>query len=159
MTHYGTKKGEEFDWKAFQKHMGYSDKELEATKKHPDRSKYVPIMCSPAMQNKWLIIEVVDSHGCGNGLKVGDRLYWEGIGLLDTKRSSRWCPHLMGHISAFVDVAHNFMMQGMEPKFYYNHFSCADAGSKYSWGQVVAKAYVVDTKDLDNLDEISKKIV
>jgi len=145
MTHFAVKPAENFDWEEFQEHMGFSDEEVEQWKNHPKKGKYAPIMCSPAIQNSTLIIEVVESHGCANGMKVGDRLYFQGCGLLDTERSSRWCGHALGYAMPFSNMAHNLIMQGVDPNsMYYNHFTCGDSGSKLGWGQVVMKAYVVD---------------
>jgi uncharacterized repeat protein (TIGR04076 family) len=147
-THFQADSAETFDWKGFQTHMGYTDEELEAYKKHPKKAKFAPIMCQPKIQKSTLIIEVVKSRGCANGLKVGDRLYFEGCGLLDLKRSSRWCGHAMGHCMAFSNVAHNLLIHGKDPNsMYYNHFPCGDAGIKHGWGHVVFKAYVVDESE------------
>jgi hypothetical protein len=151
-THFTAKEGEPFDWKEFQKHMGWSDEEVAAAMKDPKKSKYCPIMCRPETQTKWLIAEVVESHACGNGLKVGDRLYFEGFGNLNPERSSHWCPGLMPGLLALGDAAINLYFQGKDlNKLYPKHFSCYDAGSKYGWGQVVVKVYVVDRSDLDKL--------
>jgi uncharacterized repeat protein (TIGR04076 family) len=144
-THFTADSAEAFDWKEFQKHMGFSDEETEQWKNHPKKGIYVSRMCTPSIQKSTLIIEVVESHGCANGMKVGDRLYFEGCGLLDTKRSSRWCGHALGMCMPFSNIAHNLIMHGKDPNaMIYNTFPCGDSGSKYGWGQVKMKAYVVD---------------
>lgn len=153
MSHFVAKKGKPFDWKAFQKHRGYTDEEMEALKKDPKKMKHAQLLCSPELQNKWLIVEVVESHGCEVGMKVGDRLYFEGLTLLDSKRSSRWCPHAaLDAIGWFANGCRDLFLQGIDPNnMYADHFGCADAGSKYGWGRVVVKAYVVDKSDLGKL--------
>ena len=70
---------------------GESDEELDAWRKDPVKSEGAIRMHSSGIRRKWLIVEVVKSHGCGNGLKVGDRLCFEAIARLDPGRSSRWC--------------------------------------------------------------------
>ena len=42
----------------------------------------------PALMNKTIVLEVVESHGCDGQHKVGDRLYFDGAGNLITKH----CP-------------------------------------------------------------------
>ena len=50
--HFVSRAADGFDWKGFQKHMGYSDEELKALQNDPVRSEYVQTICSPAMQDK-----------------------------------------------------------------------------------------------------------
>lgn len=155
MAHFCTPKGEEIDWAKFQKHMDLSDEELEVWKTDPKKKVTGPQMCAWETQRNWLIIEVVYSHGCGNGLRVGDRLCFEGMGCLDPTRSSRWCPHAMGWISGWTDGMHNLVFNGIDPaKFYPQTFSCGDSTQKYGWGQVIFKAYVVTREELDKLPPI-----
>jgi hypothetical protein len=159
MPHWLTKKGEEFDWKGFQKHMGFSDEELKAWKNNPAKNIGIQKMCSEEVQNKWMIVEVIKSHGCANGLQPGDKLYFKGLGNLDPQRSAHWCGHNFMHIPVFQDTAHNLLMQGKDPNdLYPNVFSCVDTTCKYGWGYVENKAYIVDEKDLDKLDKPSRKV-
>ena len=153
MPHFESKPGKEFDWKGSQKHMNFTDEELKAWMDDPAKFQGAQKMCSPEMQKKWLIVEVVKSHGCANGLKVGDRLYFKGIGNLDPKRSSHWCGHNMSHLPLIQDACHNLVMQGKDPnkEMFPNHFSCVDTTAKYGWGYVENKAYVVEEEDLDKI--------
>lgn len=153
MPHWVTKDGEEFDWKGFQKHMNMTDEELEAWMKDPAKNEGIRKMCSEKMQKKWLIVEVVKTHCCANGLQVGDRLYFKGMGNLDPERSSHWCGHNMMHLPLIQDACHNLVMQGKDPneELFPNHFSCVDTDCKYGWGHVVTKSYVVEEDDLDKL--------
>jgi uncharacterized repeat protein (TIGR04076 family) len=132
-------------WKGIQKHMGYSDKELEHIRKHPKFSKVLPIMPTPAIQSKTMVVEVVKSHGCAEGQKVGDKLYFTGCSNLDPQRSSRWCAYNMSHITNFANLCHNMLLQGLDPnEMYSNHFSCMDCGSEFGLGHVICKVTVID---------------
>ncbi len=143
MGHFKAEPPEGF-WKGLQEHMGYTDEELEIFKQCPKRGKWAPYMASPEIQNSTLVIEVVESHGCGNGMKVGDRLYFQGCGLLDPKRSSPWCAHAFHGVSGFSNICHNLILHGIDPNdMYADHFSCLDCGTKYGWGLVIMKAYVI----------------
>lgn len=144
---------EPFDWKAFQEHMNLSDEEIEAWRADPVKSESALRMHSSGVRRKWLIVEVVKSQRCGNGLKVGDRLYFEAIAKLDPVRSSRWCGHNMMFLPMVQDICHNLLIRGRDPSegFFPNHFSCIDTTSKYGWGYVENKIYVVDADDLDKI--------
>jgi len=152
MPHFCSEAGDNFDWKGFQKHMGFSDEELKAWMDDPAKNIGAQKMCDPSMQRKWLIVEVVKSHGCANGLKPGDRLYFKGIGNLDPKRSGNGCGHNMSFLPLVQDACHNLVMQGKDPNTIFpNYFSCVDTTAKYGWGYCESKAYVVDEDDLDKI--------
>ena len=137
-----------FDWEQMKEHYHFTDEQLEEWKNHPKKGQYIKTMCSPAIQNRTLIIEVVDSHGCGNDMKVGDRLYFLGGGQLDTARSDNWCGHALGSCMPFSNICHNLIMQDLPiDAMYYNVFPCGDTGWKLGWGKVVMKAYVVDESE------------
>jgi len=139
----------DFDWKGFQEHMGYSDKELKAVKDDPARSNYVQRICSPDMQDKYLICEVVESHGCTAGMKPGDRLYFKGISLIDGKRSDPWCPYIVNPYW-FTAGARNLVRQGLDPNSFYVNFSgCMDVGPEHGLGRVVYKVTVVDKSEVE----------
>lgn len=149
MSYFRTNKEGKFDWKEFQKHMGYSDAELEAFKKDPKKSKFAPIMADPDILNKTLVVEVVESKGCALGLKPGNRLYLkDGCSILDPERSDPWCTHAMHALYSFTAACHSLMQNGIDPnEMYWDVFACADAGPKYSWGQVKMKCFVIDERD------------
>ncbi len=142
--HFKAGPPEEF-WKGVQQHMGYSDEEMEAYKKHPKKSNWALPMASPEIQNATLVFEVVESHGCAVGMKPGDRLYFTGGGgVLDPKRSSPWCLNALAHMESFGYTVQNLMLHGIDPNdMYFDHFSCGDCGSKYGWGLVTMKAFVI----------------
>ena len=93
--HFVSKTAGDFDWKGFQEHMGYSDEELKALQNDPKKSEHVQQICGPEMQDKYLIAEVVESHGCIAGMKPGDRIYFKGMSVLDPERSDPWCPYIV----------------------------------------------------------------
>ena len=143
MGHFKAGPPEAF-WKGLQQHMDYTDEELEIFKNDPKRSKWAAPMAGPDIQNSTLIFEVVESHGCANGMKPGDRLYFQGSGLLEPERSSKWCAHALLGVSGFSNICHNLILHGIDPnEMYADHFACLDCGTKYGWGQVIIKAYVI----------------
>lgn len=133
-------------WKGIQQHLGLTDEEFAEWRKDPKRRRYAPLMGAPEIQNKTLVIEVVDSHGCMAGMKVGDKLYFtQACGRYDAKRSSPWCSYALTHLMGITNSFHVLYFAGKDPNStYWDHFSCADCGSKYGWGQVIMKSYVID---------------
>jgi len=147
--HFVSKTAGGFDWKGFQKHMGYSDEELKALKNDPKKSEYVQKICSPEMQDKYLIAEVVESHGCVMGMKPGDRIYFKGMSLLDPERSDPWCPYI-ANVNWFTSGVRGLVKQGLDPNsLYVNYSGCMDVGPENGLGRVVYKVTVVDKSELD----------
>jgi uncharacterized repeat protein (TIGR04076 family) len=138
------------DWKAIQKHFQYTDEELETLRAHPKWSKLAPEVFSEEFQKKYLVVEVVSSHGCAAGMRPGDRLLFKGLSLLDNERSSPWCVHALGNIWGFANMVHDRFVHGLDPNnMVYNHFSCADTGLRFGgMGLVIMKACVLDEGDL-----------
>jgi len=147
--HFVSKTARGFDWKGFQEHMGYSDDELKALQNDPVKSEYVQKICDPDMQDKYMVAEVVESHGCIAGMKVGDRLYFKGLTMIDPERSDPWCPYIV-NTYWFTSGARHLFRQGLDPNsFYVNYSGCMDVGPENGLGRVVYKVFVVDKSELD----------
>ena len=130
--------------KAFQKQMGYTDEELAHILDQPKFVKTLTTMPTPKVRNSTLVLEVVESHGCSEGMKVGDKIYFTGLALLDPKRSDPWCAYALNNVTAVVYACHNMILNGLDPNLLYtNHFQCFDCGSKFGLGQVVVRATVI----------------
>ena len=143
--------GDLFDWEGFQDWMGFSDEEIAVWKADPKRMMATPHLFSIGLTDKWMCFEVVKSHGCGNGHRVGDRLWWRAIGHLVTELSDGWCGHNLSYAGLMQDAAHNLIMQGKTGnELFPDHFSCVDTTCKYGWGYVECKVFIVDDKDLGN---------
>lgn len=136
-----------FDWKRFQKHNKYTDEEMEIFMNDPRRAKAAPILFSPAILKKNLIIEVVKSHGCSAGLKPGDKLVFRALGILDPPKSSPWCAQAMSEFGGIANMLQDRFVAGLDPEeCIWRYFSCMDCGPEYGWGQVVMHAYVEDAE-------------
>jgi hypothetical protein len=141
----------DFDWTKFQKNNKYSDEELEVFKADPRRANAAPKLFSPEVAKKCLIFEVVESHGCTARMKVGDRLFFNALGVLDLRRSCpTWCAHALTGIVSIANMVQDRYVAGLDPNdMVYNHIPCMDVGAKYGWGRVIMRAYVVDESDLE----------
>jgi len=144
-----SREDEPFDWEGFQRWMGFDDAELAAWQADPQKMGATAHMFSNGITDKWLCFEVVKSHGCGNGHRVGDRLWWRACGHLVTELSDGWCGHNMSYVGLMQDATHNLIMQGKTGnELYPDHFSCVDTTCKYGWGYVETKVFLVEDKDL-----------
>ncbi len=56
-------------WNFVQKHLGYSDEEMELFKSNPRNSDV--LLKAPELMNKTIVAEVVESHGCNSQHKAG----------------------------------------------------------------------------------------
>jgi len=140
----------DFDWKKFQKHNKYTDGELEVFRADPRRANAAPKLFSREVAKKYLVIEVVESHGCTAGMKVGDRLFFRGLGVLDLRKSNpTWCAHALNGIVSIANIVQDRYVAGMDTnEMLYNHIPCMDVGAKHGWGQVIMRAYVMDESEL-----------
>jgi uncharacterized repeat protein (TIGR04076 family) len=143
-------KNEDFNWKRFQEHNLYTDEELKILKKDPRKSRGIEKLFSREVAKKYYIVEVVRSHGCTAGMRVGDRLIFRALGVLVPEKSSPWCAQAMGEIGGFANMVQDRFVSGLDPNdMIFDHFSCLDAGVRCGgWGQVIMRAYVVDESEL-----------
>lgn len=142
---------DDFNWKAFQKRLGYSDEELAIFRADPRRAEAAKKIFSPAIVGKNLVVEVTESHGCSVKLRPGDKLVFKNLSQLDLARSTaNWCAHAMGPIPQFASLTQDRFVAGLPiDDMVYNHFTCGDCGVRRGgWGQVVMKGYVqIDEPD------------
>lgn len=88
-------------WKFIQKHLGYTDEEMEIFRADP-RNEDV-ISKGPALLDKTIVLEVVESHGCNSQHRVGDRFTFDGAGNLITKLNpSRVCVYAMSSAAKLI---------------------------------------------------------
>ncbi len=139
-------------WKGFQGVMGYTDDEIEIFKSDPKHKMITPKFGAKLMEmyKKYLVFEVVSSHGCAEHMKVGDRMFFKGMAKMDPEKSDPWCVFAMGNMLSIASICHDRWVEGLDPNgMVYDHFSCMDCGVKAGgWGHVAMKAYVVDESDL-----------
>ena len=139
----------DFDWKVLQEHLQYTDEEMEAFRADPWKAALAQKIFSDELQKKYLVVEVVSSHGCSAGMKPGDRLFFRGLSMLDNEKSSPWCVHALGYIWGYANMVHDRFVHDLDPNdMVYKHFSCSDTGAKFGMGQVIMKAYVKEEIDL-----------
>jgi uncharacterized repeat protein (TIGR04076 family) len=129
--------------KRFQKHMGYTDEEMEIFKSDPEKVKMVTE--TPEFVKCRLIAEVVESHGCHAQHKVGDRFVMTPDGQIITEQCpKRMCISALGPVSRIMSAIFERLISKSDPNFNrYNIVQCADIGvDKGGWGKILMKVYL-----------------
>jgi len=148
---YTIKSVEEFDWKTFQKHMGYDDEELEKCRADPLKNRYVTTGATEGWNKTWMICECIESHGCESGLEVGDRLYFSAFGsVLESKLSDNWCVHCLHSLGWYVRGFRNLYSNGKDPNNMYVLFGGCPDNTQFGLGRVIYQLYFVPEKDVHN---------
>lgn len=134
-------------WKFYQQHLGYSDEEMKKFKDNPRNADV--ISKAPALMNKTIVFEVVDSHGCNSQHKVGDKFYFDGSGNLLTKLCpKRICFGPLQAMPSLIYAAHEMFYAGADPnQMRFNRVGCGDVGINCGgWGHIVMEVRVEDRK-------------
>lgn len=134
-------------WNFMQKHLGYTDEEMKKFRENP-RNEDV-LSKGPAMLEKTIIVEVVESHGCNTHHKVGDRFYFDGAGNLLTKLCpKRICIYALQSVAMSVFTANELFYAGVDPnEMRFKRGGCFDVGVHCGgWGHIVMEIRVEDRK-------------
>jgi uncharacterized repeat protein (TIGR04076 family) len=135
-------------WRLVQKHLGYTDEEMLIFRADPRNedtiSKTVPMLA------KTFVAEVVESHGCDSGHKVGDKLYFDGrgISLLTRLGPSRICIFALHSIALAMPAVAELFYAGIDPnQMRFRRFGCPDVGIQCGgWGHIVMEIRMEDRK-------------
>lgn len=130
-------------WRRFQKHMGYSDEEMKIFRSDPEKVKMVTQ--TPEFVKRRVIAEVIESHGCHAGHKVGDRFAMTPGGQLISEQSpKRICMFALGPVSHILPAISERLTSKSDPGCErFNIVQCTDTGlDKGGWGKILMKVYV-----------------
>jgi uncharacterized repeat protein (TIGR04076 family) len=134
-------------WEFLQQHLGYSDEEMRKFRENP-RNEDV-ISKAPALMNKTIVVEVVDSHGCNSQHKVGDKFYFDGAGNILTKLCpKRICFGALGSMPTLIAAAQELFYAGVDPnEMRFKRTGCGDVGVNCGgWGHIVMEVRVEERK-------------
>jgi len=140
-------KVDETTWDFMQKRLGYTDEEMKEFRKNP-RNEDV-LFKAPALMNKTIVVEVVESHGCNSQHKVGDKFYFDGAGNLITKLCpERICIYALSSASKLIFASNELFYAGVDPnEMLFNRAGCFDVGVQCGgWGHIVMEIRVEDRK-------------
>jgi uncharacterized repeat protein (TIGR04076 family) len=136
---------EERIWKILKRHLGYSDEELEQFRSDP---RNVDVVEKGALLNsKYIILEVVESHGCNSKHKVGDKLYFDGAGNLLTELSPKViCSYSLANALMLIYTANEMLYAGVDPnEIRFRRTGCFDVSLQCGgWGKIVYELRVED---------------
>jgi len=94
--------------------LGYTDKEMKKFRGDPKNEDV--LSKSPALMNKTIVVEVIESHGCNSQHKKGDKFYLDGAGNLISKLCpKRMCIFPMTSLASLVFGIHELFMQVLIP--------------------------------------------
>ena len=136
---------DENTWKFFQQHLGYTDEEMALFRARPENADV--LAKAPALMQKTIIAEVVESHGCNSQHKVGDRFVFDGAGNLITGSSPRRiCVFALNGLAGLIGAAHELHYAGLDPNsLRFNRTGCFDVGVRCGgWGHIVMEVRVED---------------
>lgn len=138
-------------WEKLKADMDYTDAEIENFKKDPRKVYSAAVLFSEEMRDWTMVAEVVYSHACTAGMKVGDKLYFKnGCRSFDTERSSTFCPEVMQKATQMATNYRIAILHGEDPnqRVYSNNWACAEnntmdinGDNMHGWCQVVMKSY------------------
>jgi uncharacterized repeat protein (TIGR04076 family) len=141
---------DEKTWKGLQQHLGYNDEEMKQFRENL-RNEDV-LSKTDVMLSKTIVAEIIESHGCDSGHKVGDKIYFDGRGIsLLTKLSpSRICIFALHSVALAMPALAELIYAGIDPnEMKFKRFGCPDVGVKCGgWGHIVMEMSVEDRDKL-----------
>ena len=137
---------DEKTWKGVQKHLGFNDEEMKKFRENP-RNEDV-LSKTAVMLNKTIVVEIIESHGCDSGHKVGDKIYFDGrgISLLTKLGPSKVCIFALHSVTLAMPALAELLYAGINPnEMRFKRFGCPDVGIKCGgWGHIVMELSVED---------------
>jgi len=134
-------------WKSIQNHLGYNDEEMKKFKENP-RNEDV-LSKAPALMNKTIIAEIVESHGCNSQHKVGDKFFFDGAGnLLTNLCPKKICIYALNSIGGLIFASNELFYAGVDPnEMRFRRAGCFDVGVKCGgWGHIVMEIRIEGRK-------------
>ena len=137
---------DEKTWKGVQQHLGYNDEEMKQFRENPRNED--ALSKTAVMLNKTIVAEIIESHGCDSGHKVGDKIYFDGRGvsLLTKLGPSRICIFALHSVALAMPALAELLYAGIDPnEMRFKRFGCPDVGIKCGgWGHIVMELRVED---------------
>ena len=137
-------------WQGVQQQLGYNDEEMKKFRENP-RNEDV-LSKTDVMLNKTIVAEIIESHGCDSGHKVGDKIYFDGrgISLLTKLGPSKVCIFALHSVALAMPALAELLYAGINPnEMRFKRFGCPDVGIKCGgWGHIVMELSIEDRDKL-----------
>ena len=130
-------------WKFIKKQLGFTNEEMKKFRENP-RNEDI-LNKAPELLKKTIVVEVIDSHGCNSQHKVGDKLYFDALGNLLTKKCpKRICIHALHAITPQIFTVNELLCAGVDPnEMRFKRAACFDVGLECDgWGRIVMEIRV-----------------
>jgi len=130
-------------WKVVQRHLGYTNEELEQFRQNPRNADV--LAKSPDLMTKTIVLEVVESHGCNSRHKIGDKFFFDGAGNLLTELCpKKVCAYSLSSAVLMVFAANELIYAGVDPNaIRFKRAGCFDVGLQCGgWGRIVLELRV-----------------
>ncbi|KPJ77819.1 MAG: hypothetical protein AMJ54_06535 [Deltaproteobacteria bacterium SG8_13] len=137
-------------WGVMKKHLGYTDDEMEIFQTDP-RNEDI-LSKAPALMDKTIVVEVVESHGCNSRHRIGDKLYFDGAGNLLTRLCpKKVCVYALNAATSMIFAANELFYAGIDPnQMRFKRAGCFDVGVQCGgWGRIVLELAVMDRKEIE----------
>lgn len=134
-------------WKMMKERLGYTDEEMKVFRENPRNDDVLSKV--PALMNKTIVLEVVESHGCNSKHKVGEKFCFDGAGNLLTKHGpAKICVYALKASAQMIFAAGELFLAGVDPnEMRFKRGACFDVGLQCGgWGRVVLELSVKDRK-------------
>lgn len=135
-------------WEIMKERLGYTDEEMKAFRENPRNDDVLSKV--PALMNKTIVLEVVESHGCNSRHQAGDRFFFDGAGNLLTKHApEKICIYALKASAQMIFAAGELFLAGVDPnEMRFRRAACFDVGVQCGgWGRIVLELGVTDRKE------------
>ena len=139
-------------------HLGYTDEEMKVWLENP--RNHEAVLKAPALLQKTIVIEVVESHGCSSLHKIGQKFYFDGPGnLLTSINPKRICIYALSQMERLIFGAQELFYAGIDPnEMRIKRGGCFDIGLKCGgWGRIVFELKFENKKKIKRELEKKKK--
>lgn len=115
-------------WRFMKKRLGYTNAQLKTFRESPINEDI--LSKAPALLEKTIIGEVIDSHGCNSQHRIGDKFYFDAAGnLLTGLCPKRICVYALNAITPQIFAVNELLHAGADPnEMRFRRAACFDVG-------------------------------
>jgi len=129
----------------FRDYFNFTHNDIKTFKSNPRNLEMLSKV--PKLMNYVFVVEILESKGCYNQQRTGDKYYFDGTGGLITEISAkRVCVHAMSALSKIIFAANELFYAGIDPdEMRFKRVCCTDVGVVCGgFGHIVMEFSVAD---------------
>jgi uncharacterized repeat protein (TIGR04076 family) len=145
-------------WKKFQETQGYTDQEIAMYRSNPRYAKAMER--APKFMTHKIYVEVVESHNCNAGHKVGDKFVLSGNGYLIRDECPKFmCIHALGTFMPYIYAMWERFYEDLDPDgMLFTTVHCPDVGCKKGgWGELIMRMYAKEVPKEERIKMVGVK--